>query len=1260
MAQDFPDLAHLRQLRALLWSDASRGGASVMVGAGMSRNATPLRADQPRMPLWGDLCANMAKETWGSDGLRRGADALLVAEYFERVHGRTALDDFLRRQIRDNEFTPSRLHILLMALPWADVFTTNYDTLLERASRKVIERRYEVLVNESDLANSKQPRIVKLNGSFPSHRPLIITKEDFRTYPSRFPAFVNTVQQAIMETALCMIGFSGDDPNFEAWAGWVRDNLGSAAPPLYLCGILDLDIARRSYYEARNIKPINLAPLFPISEWGHGDARHAAAMEWLILSLAEGAPVNSMLWPQFERRLPALPMAEMLRVPANARQLRPTRGMRPDAQPATPAAQAPSAWSPSAGLPAVLPGEELPGSYGHDKNDVQRILGRASLLQRTYPGWLIATEMTMVSHEVLEWFKALKATPSTDLEVVHAVAWGLDVLQWPFPEEVVTRADELINASPTVAPRPEIVTLLRWLIREAREEDDHDAFRRRMEILAKMARNNTVLATEWWLEQAKFHFMRLELDEMESALSHVPSQPGSPFVDVIRASLLFEIGQFREAAELSIQAVDEIRRNAPREAMSMRSLGEEASALDLVMNSYMSLEFGFSSAGTGYQRRDELRRSGADPRVELEILGAELAKVAPPPRYIAKEFDPNQYTERVKHTFGNDHLHPFKYLRALEAAAQLPHNHAEHVSLAARAVANERPGLAFASLIRASRKLDEAFPRHVVLELRQESIEALSDRCESFLRSLLDGREVHFDIMDSFLKRATEGAIDLLSRLTLRSDVARRRRCLAMAVSLHEAEFIRSHWPMHAPVGKLFERLFLSMSLDELAEALPAIVAMTIPGTGGTQEVWDQMWHEPCKDYLDIPLGNRLMGHRAMLASRAHALIAIAGSANGLPRSIAVCRLEALRAAGGLDETALQAYADAVWNNPHDGEGIPDVQNFLLNFGLQHPAEKAREKFTAWALRTPLPPLFVSETVAGQVVERSQAHWDQRHIRSLVNGTVFPMTTEQKRQRLVDWSPSEALALLEHVVRWLDDARNKLASSKFFMDRELSVVADAGQFVASVIVPRAELSLSMAHLDAMDRALADMKLLTLREHPTWLIVDPTQPVADGIRIGLTSLDEATVQRTAPLVFEWLMYSAAHRIPEPPEDILDHLVSLATGGPDRSKLSALFVLFNVAFHYPDALNPLRRHRLELLCRSVFRTDPVDASAGFVPRIDYEGDYRAAVAEIGWLLAIRNGMTSEPLRKCLELASADVYPEVRRACENVREKLAEPVT
>ena len=81
------------------------------------------------------------------------------------------------------------------------------------------------------------PRIVKLHGSLPSQFPLIVTEEDYRTYPTKFAPFVNTVQQAMMETVFCLIGFSGYDPNFLEWSGWVRDNLGASAPQILPGGI---------------------------------------------------------------------------------------------------------------------------------------------------------------------------------------------------------------------------------------------------------------------------------------------------------------------------------------------------------------------------------------------------------------------------------------------------------------------------------------------------------------------------------------------------------------------------------------------------------------------------------------------------------------------------------------------------------------------------------------------------------------------------------------------------------------------------------------------------------------------------------------------------------------------------------------------------------------------------------------------------------------------------------------------------------------
>jgi len=116
------------------------------------------------------------------------------------------------------------------------------------------------VVNKEDLVHSERPRIIKLHGSFPSERPFIITEEDYRTYPKVFAPFVNTVQQSLLENTLCLIGFSGNDPNFLQWTGWIRDNLGKAnSPKIFLVGIFDLSDAQKKLLERRNIVIVDLS-----------------------------------------------------------------------------------------------------------------------------------------------------------------------------------------------------------------------------------------------------------------------------------------------------------------------------------------------------------------------------------------------------------------------------------------------------------------------------------------------------------------------------------------------------------------------------------------------------------------------------------------------------------------------------------------------------------------------------------------------------------------------------------------------------------------------------------------------------------------------------------------------------------------------------------------------------------------------------------------------------------------------------------------
>ena len=101
------------------------------------------------------------------------------------------------------------------------------------------ENNYEIIYSQNDLPGSIKPRIIKLHGSIPQVKPYIICDEDYRTYPHKYSGLVNTVQQAMLETRLCLIGFSGDDPNFQSWLGWLRDNMGDYCPKIYLIDLFE-------------------------------------------------------------------------------------------------------------------------------------------------------------------------------------------------------------------------------------------------------------------------------------------------------------------------------------------------------------------------------------------------------------------------------------------------------------------------------------------------------------------------------------------------------------------------------------------------------------------------------------------------------------------------------------------------------------------------------------------------------------------------------------------------------------------------------------------------------------------------------------------------------------------------------------------------------------------------------------------------------------------------------------------------------------
>ena len=224
---------HLKKIRDRLWSKDGKSRVSVMIGSGFSLNANKLDDSLDSMLTWLGV-ENKILEGLNHAELPDSVDVLDISESFVDEYGRDSLDTLIKHAVPDQNYEPGEIHKSLLRLPWSDVYTTNYDTLLERTLPYIIERNYHAIYDVRDIPNSASPRIVKLHGSFPSNRPFIFTRSDFDSYNNKFAPLVNMVQQSIMETTFVLLGFSGDDPNFESWTKWVHKNLGEHMPKIYM------------------------------------------------------------------------------------------------------------------------------------------------------------------------------------------------------------------------------------------------------------------------------------------------------------------------------------------------------------------------------------------------------------------------------------------------------------------------------------------------------------------------------------------------------------------------------------------------------------------------------------------------------------------------------------------------------------------------------------------------------------------------------------------------------------------------------------------------------------------------------------------------------------------------------------------------------------------------------------------------------------------------------------------------------------------
>ena len=228
----------LEHIREALWNNR----ACLFIGAGFTRNAVS-EPGTNQVPLWPEL-GNLFFEKLNNRVPEPEDTAYLnimkLAEDLENCFDRVTLCRIISDAIADDKRSPSELYYHMLSLPWQKVFTTNYDSLLERAARKSKRMdglSYSTLIEENAISSIDVPYIAKLHGDLNNPMNMIITEEDYRTYPNKHKVFMTVMKNTLMTHTMVVIGFSCDDPNFIHWVGWLKDTLGSQAKSIYLISV---------------------------------------------------------------------------------------------------------------------------------------------------------------------------------------------------------------------------------------------------------------------------------------------------------------------------------------------------------------------------------------------------------------------------------------------------------------------------------------------------------------------------------------------------------------------------------------------------------------------------------------------------------------------------------------------------------------------------------------------------------------------------------------------------------------------------------------------------------------------------------------------------------------------------------------------------------------------------------------------------------------------------------------------------------------
>jgi hypothetical protein len=1207
----------------------------------------------------------------------KSANALRIASEYEAAFGRRKLNLLIQSQNPDADHQPSNLHRMLMELPWADVFTTNYDTLLERT--EVPGRSYQPVTKAEELTTAFAPRIVKLHGSFPAQTPFIITEEDYRTYPKRFASFVNSVQQSLIENAFVLIGFSGDDPNFLAWTGWIRDQLGEHHAPIYLVGSLGLGNAERALLVRRGVTPIDLSPVFAGRPLVYNV--HAASIQWFLSCLRIAKPERPEKWPENENQQ-IKNVADLPEVVGSSLAI-------PD--------EAESFHDPQKLLTAEA---------------VSKLLRRWQYERNSYPLWVVATDAkrSTLWEKTKYWIQPLVAFSKTwaaadRLLLFREINWRLETAMVPlFPESFepfgISIANYFVGFKDGNGERPSQAGMPfekasaqevsdAWfniafaLLREARETYKESRWSEIKGQIDQVVSRYPQYQDRNHYECALWAMWKIEREEAKNHLTKWQPSPRNPLASMWKAGVLAELDELGEARSLLRGALGEIRGALNTQGRNIELLSLEGWCTFLLFGVEQALNFMARSSlrDEFLERWHELKAWDCSPWPLKEYFDDALKSPQPERQRVESKvhgFDPGQVT--VTRHWAGDHvgsyLPAFACIRLYEQVG-LPMR-MRMINIGSSALMSAcrwiAPFLGFGSpaiLIRAGKLKDltesDFMSRTQVAVMESQDVNRLHQWCLQILQREINSLK-GLPEMDSAQEALLEVLPEVLSRLAFKVNASVLQESFKLALHVHQHPGIRAHIRLHEITKDWFERLFFAADAALLVEWIPALIKLPLFNDRVHLLIPEQcVWPDPMNHFPN----NRVRGIQVEMPAEAiikvreaaaWLLLRIASEA-GEARRRAENRMFKLYFAKLLTSEQEQELARLLWNRKAPN-GLPDRSDFAAYSYLLLPApagENVPALIKSHILTLPLQFAAEKDDKGNTTVKRP---W---FVEPIINETALAskpiIQLYEDSLGMVEWTEAESKKLFQSALAWWNSDKVALNNLKqngpFGVEHVLETLKQFPQFMARAVLPYMGWA-----ADSDWKQLMDL-LTDLRSHefystlalPYVLIHRPAEHniIASAIVTDLSSDSEKIVAAAAKAVRHWAHLSFFKKVPVLPPELIPALIRKVIFREKAGVLTSLDILGHLLLERPEVF---QKDDLDLTAASLAIWHRVLCLSGNIKTLGEfdeveKPDLRIFIGRLAGAMKIRfdSSFPNEPEHPAVKLwretCASDPLPEVRRS-------------